>query len=279
MSKVGCKILLLVILTLSQPARAFWFEIPSENQTLSSLGRVEEMQRALNPDRIDLLVWNIYKGGLLAWRIDLQRFAYGRDLILLQEGILNTDMRGELDASNKHQFVFATSFIYKSSGHATGIVTGAVTPPNHIEYLRSDGRELLGFSPKMTLITKYPLRNMNQELMVINIHALNSVSWKKMAAQIIPALRIAGDHPGPVIFAGDFNTWSKRKEAFVLRSMARAGFKSIEFSNPQDRMHVFGRALDYIYVRGLKAKKARVLSEAMGSDHKPLSATLSVIRD
>ncbi|MBH48571.1 MAG: hypothetical protein CME71_10425 [Halobacteriovorax sp.] len=279
MSKVTCKILLLVIMAFSFSANAFWFEIPNENQTLSSLGRVEKLQRALNPDRIDVLVWNIYKGGLLSWRIDLQRFAYGRDLILLQEGILNNDMRDELDASTRHQFLFATSFVYKTSGHATGVVTGATAIPSQTDYLRSDGRELIGFSPKMTLVTKYPLRGMDKELMVINIHELNSVSWKKMAAQIIPALRQAAEHDGPVLFAGDFNTWSKKKEAFVMRAMERSGFKPIELANPQDRMHVFGRALDYIFVRGLKARNGKVLVEALGSDHKPLSAILSVIRD
>lgn len=267
------------MMALSLQAQAFWFDIPNDNNTLSHLGRVEKLQRTLNPYKIDLLVWNIYKGGLLTWRVDLQRHAYGRDLIMLQEGILNNDMRAELDASKKHQFIFASSFVYKASGHATGVVTGAVTIPQETQYLRSRGRELVGFSPKMCLITKYPLHGMEKELMVINIHALNSVSWKKLAGQIIPSLKVAQDHDGPVIFAGDFNTWSKKKEAFVLRSMKRAKFEMVELENGKDRMHVFGRPLDYIFVRGLKSHHAKVLKEAMGSDHKPLTATLSVLQE
>ncbi len=268
--------MLLVITAISFPSRAFWFEIPAESETITTLGKIETIKHSLNPNRINVLVWNIYKGGLLGWRIDLQRYTQFRDLVILQEGILNDAMREELDASHVHEFMFASSFKYKSSGHATGVVTGSVAAPTDVQYLRSEGREFLGFSPKMTLITKYALEGLDKELMVINIHALNSVTWKKLAAQILAALRVARDHDGPVLFAGDFNTWSRKKEAFVLRAMERAGFSNTQLQFSEYRMHVFGRPLDYIFTRGLKAKSAEVLFMAMGSDHKPLSAVLSV---
>ena len=275
MSKVGCALLLVVMTAMSFQTQAFWFEVPSANSTLSNHGRVDETGHGLDPANIDLLVWNIYKGGLLGWRIDLQRYMQGRDVVLLQEGILNNDMRAEFDASRKHQYTFATSFVFKTSGHATGVVTGATVPADEVIFQRSEGRELVGFSPKMVLINKFPLAGKKQDLMTINIHALNTVSWKKMGAQVLNALRVAKDHDGPVIFAGDFNTWSKKKEEFLKRSMKRAGFKEVIFHNGDERMYVFGRPLDYIFVRDLRVKTSGVLTDATGSDHKPLSATLS----
>src|SRR5690606_22481607 len=152
---------------------------------------------------------------------------------------LNNHMRPILDAGRTHRYIFATSFVYKSSKDATGVLTGSSVPANEYEYQRSLGRELIGFSPKIVLITKYPLENHAQELMVINIHARNSVSWKKMAVQVLNALKLAQDHDGPVIFAGDFNTWSNKKEAFVLRAMERAGFSNVEFPNGNTRMHLY----------------------------------------
>lgn len=275
MSKVGCTLLLVVMTAVSLQSHAFWFEVPSNNSTLSHHGRVEETERGLDPENIDILVWNIYKGGLLGWRIDLQRYMDGRDIVLLQEGILNKDMQAEFDASYKHQYTFAKSFLFKTTGHATGVATGAVVPPDSVEFQRSKGRELVGLSPKIVLINTFPLAGKRKDLMTINIHALNTVSWKKMGAQVLDALRVAKAHDGPVIFAGDFNTWSKKKEKFLMRAMKRAGFKEVIFHNGNERMHVFGRPLDYIFVRNLKVKGSDVLSDATGSDHKPLSATLS----
>ncbi len=278
MSKSIQLVMLIVITFVSLPTHAFWFEIPSENQTITTLGKIESQRVSLDPSRINVLVWNIYKGGLLGWRIDLQRFTQNRDLVILQEGILNSSMKDELDASYRHEFTFASSFSYKSTGHATGVVTGSVATPTSTQYLRSKARELIGFTPKMTLITKYALDGLEQELMVINIHALNSVSWKKLAVQVLAALRVAREHEGPVLFAGDFNTWSRKKEAFVLRAMDRAGFNNTELKFAEQRMYVFGRPLDYIFTRGLKAKSAEVIFMATGSDHKPLSGIFEVIQ-
>lgn len=277
MSKVGCILLLVVIWIVNTPAKAFWFDIPSSADTLTRHGTIEEIQRELDPENINVLVWNIYKGGLLSWNIDLERYARHKDIVILQEGILNDAMRAEFDASKKLQYSFATSFVFKTSGHATGVVTGATLFPSDVIYQRSKGREIIGFTPKMVLLTKYPIRESDKELLVINIHALNTVSWKRVAAQILDALRVAKDHDGPVIFAGDFNTWSRKKEAFAMRAMARAGFTNVDFHNGHERMSVFGRYLDYIFVRGLAVKNSRVISEATGSDHKPLSANLKII--
>ncbi|PIP88676.1 MAG: hypothetical protein COW01_14145 [Bdellovibrionales bacterium CG12_big_fil_rev_8_21_14_0_65_38_15] len=270
-------VMLVVIMFFSNSSKAFWFDIPNDIETITTLGKIEHMKPSLNPKHINVLVWNIYKGGLLSWRIDLQRFTQNRDLVILQEGILNNDMRAELDASHRHEFIFATSFTYKSSGHATGVVTGSTAAPIDTHYMRSIGREIIGFSPKMVLITKYALTGMTKELMVINIHALNTVSWKKLATQVIDALRVAKGHEGPVLFAGDFNSWSKKKEAFVLRAMKRAGFKNVELKLQDQRLHVFGRPVDYIFTKGLKTHWAEVVVDAMGSDHKPLAGIFEVI--
>src|SRR5690606_36680045 len=143
-----------------------------------------------------------------------------------------------------------------------GVVTGATVPADEVIFQRSEGRELVGFTAKMVLINKFALAGKKQDLMTSNIHALNTVSWKKMGAQVLNALRVAKDHDGPVIFAGDFNTWSKKKEEFLKRSMKRAGFKEVIFHNGDERMYVFGRPLDYIFVRDLRVKTSGVLTDA-----------------
>jgi len=209
-------VMLIVITFFSTSSKAFWFEIPNDTETITTLGKIEHMRPSLNPKHINVLVWNIYKGGLLSWRIDLQRFTQNRDLIILQEGILNNEMRDELDASHRHEFIFATSFTYKSTGHATGVVTGSTAAPIETQYMRSKARELIGFSPKMVLITKYALTGMTKELMVINIHALNTVSWKKLAAQVIDALRVAKTMKALFFLQATLTLGQKRKRLLFL---------------------------------------------------------------
>lgn len=277
MSKVGYVFLLLVMSMLTTKANAFWFTIPKDQDSINYLGRAEQQTHsALNPKHIDILVWNIYKGGLFGWEVDLERYSKNRDLVLLQEGILNQYMKPVLESGREHQYIFATSFTYRRSKKPTGVLTGANIQASTFEYQRSEGRETIGYSPKMALFTYYPIYNHAQELLAINIHALNTVSWKKMGAQILTALKIAKEHQGPVIFAGDFNSWSKKKTDFLFRTMERAGFDNVKFENGQERMLVYNYPVDYIFTRGLITKKARVLSEATGSDHKPLQATFAL---
>src|SRR5690606_4939510 len=153
-------ILPLVMSLMSISANAFWFDIATQEETLSNHGSVEEIQAALDPKSIDVFDWDIDKGGFIGWNIDLDNFTQDKDVVILQEGILNNAMREEFDASKKLQYTFATSFVFKSTGHETGVVTGAVVPPKSVEFQRSEGRELAGFTPKMILIKKFALAGM-----------------------------------------------------------------------------------------------------------------------
>ena len=79
---------------------------------------------------------------------------------------------------------------------------------------------------------------------------------------------------GPVIFAGDFNTWSASRQAAVDDFMSEHGLGSIAFE-PDLRSRAFGRALDHIYVRGMQAEFAQVIPVTT-SDHNPLRVRLAI---
>ena len=92
--------------------------------------------------------------------------------------------------------------------------------------------------------------------------------------QIQPYLKLIKAHKGPVIFSGDFNTWSGSRLKSIEDSLLQSGFSEALFDNDQ-RMTVFGRPLDHLYFRGLKVIKAESLATE-ASDHSPQLVTFAI---
>ena len=71
---------------------------------------------------------------------------------------------------------FATAFVEKESESAAGVATGSIARPSKVEFRRAPVNEFITHTPKMTLITRYPLagtRDGRHELLVANIHGIN----------------------------------------------------------------------------------------------------------
>ena len=81
-------------------------------------------------------------------------------------------------------------------------------------------------------------------------------------------------HQGPVIMAGDLNTWSDRRQAVVNDFLRGYGLEPVEFEDDQ-RTRAFGRALDHVYVRGMQTSTARVIPVST-SDHNALRISLRI---
>jgi endonuclease/exonuclease/phosphatase (EEP) superfamily protein YafD len=75
-----------------------------------------------------------------------------------------------------------------------------------------------------------------------------------------------------VIFGGDLNTWSGRRQATVDALAEELGLAPIPFL-PDYRTSRFGRPLDHLYVRGLTRQSSKT-SQVETSDHNPLIVTL-----
>ena len=86
---------------------------------------------------------------------------------------------------------------------------------------------------------------------------------------------LLASHQGPIIVAGDLNTWSERRQRLVDEFMREHGLEPVVFT-PDLRTTVFGRALDHVYVRGLKAENAEVIPVTT-SDHNALRMSLRFI--
>lgn len=247
--------------------------IPKHKDIMTSIG--EPNRADLSPENIRVVVWNMYKGKNPTWEKNYKFLAHNRDILMLQEMYLDDKMKGVFEDDVDHEYHTATSFIYRKGNIRTGVATASSVKPSHIFYQQSRVREPGINTPKMALFAFYPIAGSEKDLMTINIHAINFVSTTGLATQIKDIEDEMRKHDGPIIFAGDFNTWSPGKVQFVKRMALRHDLKEVVFKDDQ-RMRTFGQPIDYVFYRGLEVKKEKVWGELNGADHKAMEVIFKI---
>lgn len=238
---------------------------------LQALAVVSQPQQtdALDGQAIRILNWNIQKSSQPGWVEDLRRLATGADLVLLQEAILEAELRDKLEGD--YHVVFAPG--YFGEDYHSGVFTASRVPPQ-AHCTLSHQEPWLG-TPKATNISRYAIIGHSDQLLVVNLHGVNfSLNSTALALQLTDSSMLVRQHRGPVIFSGDFNTWSDARMGALQATMARLEMEELSFSEDQ-RTQMFGNVLDHIFVRGLRVVEAGT-AEVSSSDHNPVFATLAV---
>lgn len=243
----------------------------AEPEAVRRLGR--PAQESLGA-RFALVSWNVSKLRHRAWLANMTAVAAHADLVLLQEAMLHGDRAHEFHESSGFEWVMAQSFRYPGQAVTTGVKTGARAPARDCIMIRSLDREPLYDSPKTLLATRYALRDGRDDLLVINIHAMNFVSTRKFSRQLAQLVELMSPHAGPLIVAGDFNTWNLRRQRLLTAAMAQFGLARAPV-RPWNWRH-FTLVLDHVFYRGLVLGQTRPMVEIRGSDHVPLWAEFTV---
>lgn len=255
-------------------SQAIRFLIPIDSNVIFQINEGQNLP-ALPRDNFKVLVWNMYKGAEESWAEDYKKIIQGQDILMLQELLTDDNMTPVFKADQERTYYLATSFFDKWNNLArSGVATASHYEALEVDWHRSFHREPVVRTPKMSSVVTYALEDSEKTLLTINIHAINFVSKSKLFHMVNQGLEAAAKHDGPVIFAGDFNTWSSGKLKGVYEMMKKAGFSNVKFEN-DERMKTFGRVLDHIFVRDLKINSSRVYGEIEGADHKAMEATLS----
>lgn len=212
-----------------------------------------------------LVTWNIYKNKQYGALEDLAKLITENDFVLLQEFLLDASQKSLIDATLDHQWSFAKSFA--DAGQWTGVATVSKHQAVEAFALKSPKTEPVTNTPKMSMIAKYGLQN-GEVLMVANLHGLNfdlsNASFKSQIDAVMIELR---QHVGPLIFAGDFNTWNKERRAYLFKNVQEIQLERVPIENP---IGIFKQTLDHIFVRGVKLIDGILLDEIESSDHAPL---------
>ncbi|MDJ0735998.1 MAG: endonuclease/exonuclease/phosphatase family protein [Nostocaceae cyanobacterium] len=236
----------------------------------------------LDESSIKVLNWNIAKNNYdVHWTRDFLWITnrYKPDIICLQEVRMCT-IGKHIENITEMNWSFAPNFVDRHHNTYSGVLTAAKSRLLTQESLISQHSEPLTKTPKISLITKYPLFNQSQTLLTINTHLINFVDLNKFNSQLQELEARISLHNGPIIFSGDFNTWSYSRWFLLKEMTAKLGLTPALFP-PQDTKKVkrflLSPPLDYIFYRGLNQKsvRAKVIDNIYSSDHKPMLVEFS----
>lgn len=234
-----------------------------DRETLHGETRLDRYYPFSKDNRLTIMVWNIYKQQKLNWLSILNEYGKDRDLILLQEAKSSEAL---VKFSQEHFLVGDQVPAIEITKESYGVMTLASSYPVYSRPFRTSEPFLR--LAKSALITVYPLYD-KRLLMVVNVHSVNfSLGVKIYREQIQSIAEHVMNHNGPVIFAGDFNTWSRKRLRLLYLFTRRMGLKSVNFDDDH-RKSFFNSPLDFVFYRGLRLEKSQVL-ETDASDHNPL---------
>ncbi len=235
----------------------------------------ESPQKELSA-RFKILNWNIEKMKAQdKWANDFHMISADVDLVTIQEGVSDSFFQDELKAKNFYEWVYYISWVREEDLSSSGLVTGGVARSVSTTFARTDHLEPIVKTPKLTSANKYKIQGMDKELILLNIHAINFVSKAKFESHITKSLELIKNHNGPVIFVGDFNTWSDARYEILLKLTSAAGLKHYnDFKRPTgEGMH---SDLDHFFGRGIKVNKIEML-DLRSSDHFPILADVTIL--
>ncbi|MGD8371767.1 MAG: endonuclease/exonuclease/phosphatase family protein [Syntrophobacterales bacterium] len=241
-------------------------------------------QEQILPPKITIVNWNAQKGINPQFKSDLWLLIEEQrpDFVFLQEA------RADLLEANQIGGYFAKSWKYPwADGTTIGVLTLSKVPPVRVQPVPTKYREFFITAPKVSLITEYPLPN-GEQLLAVNVHLLTFERWgtMKMRAQLDELKEIMARHSGPIVFAGDFNTWNYKRLGLV-QELAE-DLQLVEVTDFPPGRHTADRQssclnwlfgidedlpLDRVYYRGFSYHAARVLSYD-SSDHRAILVTL-----
>lgn len=250
-----------------------WFETDGKVAAVP-LGCAKREPLAVKPGALPttrsltLVSWNIHKNADAGWQADLARFAAASDLLLLQEANLSVELRAELGRSHRY-WVHADA--WARDDVANGVLVASSAAPYEACVQRV--REPLITLPKSVLIAWYRIEGRTESLAVANVHAINfTLELGAYNDQLGAIAAVLASHRGPLILAGDFNTWSLVRLESVRGLARELGLTEVPASLGE-RSRFLGMPADYLYTRGIDVEDAWI-DEVASSDHAPIVATM-----
>jgi Uncharacterized protein conserved in bacteria len=240
------------------------FIVPTDDKVLLKIGEGKH-DLLVQPENFNIFVWNVYKGQKFGiFEQDFQRLGDGKDFILLQEALVDKRMPKLWEENfSTYEWHLAQSFHYKKDLSSTGVAIGSRYHPKTVDFIRAKSREMFWLTPKLSLFTEYQFGD--QKVLFVCTHVLNFVTTGAFSRSLYEIAEKIALFSGPVILAGDFNTWNF-KRYMIMKSIFRdLKMEHVDFEED-------GRLLklDHVFVRGFDIVDAKVHHTILSSDHFPL---------
>lgn len=226
--------------------------------------------QGLDPTGFSISSWNIYKQQLSGWTDDARELSLQSDILLLQEASLRPEFQGWLE-EQMLEWDMSPAFSYR--GVTSGVMTlGRLPAGKNCAHLQTEPWLRI---PKAVLASYYPVEGSDNRLLVVNMHAVNfTLGTADLKQQLYLVSDYLQAHGGPVILAGDFNTWSDARQRVLDDFTRHHGLDHVTFEGQQPAQH-FGSTVDHIFFRGLIPLQGDV-HVVESSDHYPLQVRFAL---
>jgi len=245
--------------------------------------------RSISDDSLRILSWNIHKEvDKENWKKDFLKIVRDNkkkpNIILLQEVRLETNMIRILKEDVKMGWEFSPNLYQEEYDAYSGVLTASYIKPAMVKPALSSGVEPFTKTPKPVLFTKYSFDSESFELLVVNIHVINyKLGLDEFKEQLRYIAEFVMGHDGPVIMAGDFNTWSEDRLQHLDKVIKEMGLIKITLGSKSNHVEtMFGNSLDHIFISKEKLEVVEgsqdVMADINSSDHKPLYVEVKIRR-
>lgn len=253
------------------PVSDFFFKFVPEERALAQIGQA--VAEGLNPRSVKVLIWNIKKSQMRDWEKEFLDYGRDKDLLLVQEAYDSDYFRDTLEYFDNYRWDMGISFLYRRYGNTpTGTMIGSQARPLEVLVKHSPDTEPFTETPKSITFAKYPLGGSDKTLLAVSVHGINFASYSAFVRQMEQAAAQIRAHKGPALFAGDFNTRTDARLAYLKDLAKRLKMQEVKFKHAAYRM-VFkftDNYLDHAFTRGARILNAEVLKDSSGSDHRPM---------
>ena len=224
-------------------------------------------QEAFTEDHIRIAVWNMCKGaGGLLFEHDYRSLLYRSDLLLAQEALLS---KRSIRTFGERGFETIHAASYKRrDGLRDGVMTvSRVRSCDAVSRVICKYPEPIFKTPKAALIKYFPIKGHSERLLVINVHATLIRFVAAAVEEMQHLLEHIPLHHGPMLLAGDFNTFTPAYLRAVAGVLSSIGLEYVPIPNdPRPRT----QALDQVFCRGLDVKHVEIDTTVRNSDHFPI---------
>ena len=220
------------------------------------------------PDAFGMLCWNVYKNNRKhpGFQAFLHKEVEKRviDLILFQEASFRDNHHFELP-----HFSYDAAANLEFKGEFYGVLTASKIESTHAKAYLSEGRESM-FGPHKSLLLSDYTFNDGSSLLILNVHAINFRENQRYNKELERFLTLVETYQGPMILAGDFNSWNNKRMEKLQNIAEKLSLKAVSFAEADKVKSFMGKTLDFIFYRELDLIEAVVMDEHKLSDHNPL---------
>jgi endonuclease/exonuclease/phosphatase (EEP) superfamily protein YafD len=136
-------------------------------------------------------------------------------MVLFQEALLSDKWQKILSSFERFGWGFFRGFQFSGTEISSGVMIGSRYEMQSHHIHSTADREPILRTAKSSGLSYFPIAGRTDQLLVINTHAMNFNFGQPFRSQIEATVRMIEGHVGPMIWAGDFNTWSKGRRSFL----------------------------------------------------------------